>query len=154
MSFAGSPGRDDDGFRLDGPNLVEGFRRCGYKTNGSGAVSWFDSTTETGSVLSQSFEEFLFAGNTWNLETQLACIDERLSQTPKEQPRFVFLNVGETHVPYWHQGAAWDRWPSPCVPFESESVVLTRAVAVNGPAWSGLMASLNPSSRAFQRALC
>ena len=87
---------------LDGPNLVEGFRRCGYKTNGSGAVSWFDSTTETGSVLSQSFEEFL-AGNTWNLETQLACIDERLSQTPKEQPRFVFLNVGETHVPYWHQ---------------------------------------------------
>lgn len=127
MAFAGSPGRDADGFLLEGTSVVEGFRRCGYKTIGTGAVSWFDSTTETGSVLSQPFEEFFFAGNTWSLEAQLAWIDERLAETPKDQPRFVFLNVGETHVPYWHQGAAWDRWPSPCVPFGGEGCSATES---------------------------
>ncbi|MEB3308435.1 MAG: hypothetical protein VKK98_09850 [Cyanobacteriota bacterium] len=40
-----------------------------------------------------------------------------LAVTPADQPVFLFLNVGETHVPYWHEGADWERWPSPCVPF-------------------------------------
>ena len=25
--------------------------------------------------------------------------------------------LGETHVPYWHEDAEWDPWPSRCVPF-------------------------------------
>ena len=38
-----------------------------------------------------------------------------------EQPLFLFLNVGETHVPYWHAGALWDRQDNPCVPFQRPS---------------------------------
>ena len=38
-----------------------------------------------------------------------------------EQPLLLFLNVGETHVPYWHKGAPWDRDDNPCVPFQRPS---------------------------------
>ncbi len=118
MAFAGSSGRDgEQSFRLDGANVVEGFRRQGYCTIGSGAVDWFNTASETGSVLARPFENFHFAGNTWSLANQLLWIDECLAQASPEQPRFAFLNVGETHVPYWHEGADWERWPSPCIPF-------------------------------------
>ena len=30
----------------------------------------------------------------------------------------MFLNVGETHVPYYHEGAPWDRHVNPCQPFD------------------------------------
>ena len=39
-------------------NLVDGFRRSGYRTIGSGAVDWFDSSTETGAVLSKPLNIF------------------------------------------------------------------------------------------------
>ncbi len=117
MAFAGSPGRDDEGFRLDGQNLIEGFRRRGYLTIGTGSVDWFDPATETGAVLGAPFDNFHFAGNTWSLIKQLAWIDSELEKKPSEQPVFCFLNIGETHVPYWHEGAPWERWPSPCIPF-------------------------------------
>ena len=119
MAFAGSLGRDQEGFRLDGSNLIEGFRLQGYRTIGSGAVDWFNPSTQTGAVLGAPFERFHFAGNTWSLISQLCWIETELKATPAEQPCFVFLNVGETHVPYWHEGAEWARWPSPCVPFGS-----------------------------------
>ena len=121
MGFSGHLGNDtDQTFNLQGSNIIDGFRRQGYCTIGSGAVDWFDPNTETGSVLSQNFEHFYFAGNTWSLLNQLRWIDERLNDVPSSQSSFVFLNVGETHVPYWHEGADWDRWPSPCVPFGSD----------------------------------
>ena len=121
MAFAGHAGQDgEQSFRLEGANIIEGFRRQGYCTIGSGAVDWFNTASETGSVLAQPFEHFHFAGNTWRLGDQLRWIEERLMQVPESQPQFVFLNVGETHVPYWHEGADWERWPSPCVPFGSE----------------------------------
>ena len=121
MAFAGHPGRDGvKGFRLGGSNIVDGFRHSGYLTLGSGAVDWFNTSSETGSVLAKPFEHFYFAGNTWSLHSQLEWLDQRVSEAPADQPLFVFLNVGETHVPYWHEGASWERWPSPCVPFGSE----------------------------------
>jgi hypothetical protein len=121
MAFAGHAGQDgEQSFRLEGANIIEGFRRQGYCTIGSGAVDWFNTASETGSVLARPFERFQFAGNTWSLGDQLRWIEEQLAQVQKSKPRFVFLNVGETHVPYWHEGADWDRWPSPCVPFGSE----------------------------------
>lgn len=104
-------------FRLEGANVIEGFRRQGYRTLGSGAVDWFDTNSETGAVLANPFERFFFAGNTWSLGAQLTWITDELAVTPADQPVFLFLNVGETHVPYWHEGADWERWPSPCVPF-------------------------------------
>lgn len=104
-------------FRLDGANLIEGFRRLGYRTIGSGSVAWFNPSTATGAVLGAPFERFHFAGDTWSLRQQLAWLEHELARVPEGQPVFLFLNVGETHVPYWHDGAPWPRWPSPCVPF-------------------------------------
>lgn len=121
MSFAGSSGRDGDCFFLEGANLIEGFRRQGYATIGTGAVDWFNPATPTGALLGSPFEQFFFAGNTWSLSQQLAWIEQQLALLPPSQPQFVFVNVGETHVPYWHEGAPWPRFPSPCVAFGSAS---------------------------------
>ena len=120
MAYAGHAGNDGNlSFNLEGKNIIDGFRRNGYCTIGTGAVSWFDTSTDTGSVLSEFFDHFYYAGDTWSLLAQLRWIENCLLDTPDTKPRFVFLNIGETHVPYWHEGAHWDRWPSPCVPFGS-----------------------------------
>ena len=117
MANAGFAGNNADGIQLSGPNIIEGFRRLGYRTIGSGAVGWFDPATETGAVLTKPFDAFYYPGNTWSLRQQLNWIDEQLEDVAAHDPSFVFLNVGETHVPYWHQDAYWPREPSPCVPF-------------------------------------
>ncbi|MEC8688446.1 MAG: sulfatase-like hydrolase/transferase [Cyanobacteriota bacterium] len=121
MAFAGRAGTDRHGFELEGSSVIEGFRRLGYRTIGAGAVDWFNPQTATGAVLGQPFERFLFAGNTWSLRKQLDWIEAELAETPPEQPVFLFLNVGETHVPYWHEGAPWPRRPSPCIAFGGEA---------------------------------
>lgn len=118
MANAGFAGHGADGIQLNGPNVIEGFRRLGYRTIGSGAVGWFDPNTETGAVLSQPFDAFFYPGDTWSLRRQLAWIDQELTAQPDTTPTFIFLNVGETHVPYWHEDAPWPREPSPCVPFD------------------------------------
>jgi len=116
MAHAGSGGHGEDAFRLHGANVIEGFRSLGYRTIGTGAVAWFDAATPTGAVLSNAFDHFWYSGQTWNLPQQLQWLQLQLDMAG-DQPVFVFLNVGETHVPYWHQGADWDPWPSPCIPF-------------------------------------
>ena len=122
MSYSGHVHSDqDDSFFLQGSNIVDGFRKLGYRTIGSGAVDWFNPSSDTGRILSTPFEHFYYAGNTWSLQRQLSWIESKLSNTPIDQPRFVFLNVGETHVPYWHEGAEWDPWPSPCIPFGGDN---------------------------------
>ena len=117
MAYSGSTGADGNCFRLFGVNIIDGFNRSGYLTVGSGAVEWFNPSTETGSQLGSWFQHFYFPGNTWSLNAQLAWIKEKMALCPSEQPIFVFLNVGETHVPYWHEGANWSRFPSPCRAF-------------------------------------
>jgi len=118
MAYSGSQGFvSDASFLLSGSNIVEGFSAAGYKTIGTGAVDWFNTSTHTGSVLAAPFQRFFFSGNTWSLTSQLSWISRELSCIPSNQPVFLFLNVGETHVPYWYEGADWDPWPSPCVPF-------------------------------------
>jgi len=110
------PGKARDRFSLEGRSIVDGFRRKGYLTAGSGAVGWFDPDTETGALLSRDFEAFHYAGDTHSIGRQVAWLLEQIAGAP-ERPVFAFLNVGETHVPYYHQGAAWDRHENPCVPF-------------------------------------
>jgi hypothetical protein len=102
-------------FELTGPNIIEGLRRIGYSTIGSGAVGWFNPDTETGRVLTHSFDAFFYPGDTSSLRRQLQWIDTEMGARPG--PHFVFLNVGETHVPYYHEGAPWDPTINPCVPF-------------------------------------
>ena len=64
MAFAGHVGSEEGGFQLQGANVIEGFRRKGYRTIGSGAVDWFDPSSCTGAVLGAPFERFHFDGNT------------------------------------------------------------------------------------------
>lgn len=107
----------DDAFELTGSNIIDGFRELGYYTLGTGAVAWFDQSTPTGSVLTSPFDQFWYSGQTWKLRSQLSWLFKEIKIQGPDRPVFVFLNVGETHVPYWHEDADWEPWPSPCVPF-------------------------------------
>src|SRR5436305_10436500 len=106
------PGKGGEGFTLEGKNIIEGFKRLGYLTLGSGAVSWFDPDTPAAQLLISEFDEFFYSGNYWSLRRQLAWIDQQLTLHP-QSPIFLFLNVGETHVPYYHEGAPWSHDDNP-----------------------------------------
>ncbi len=112
------PGKGGEGFTLEGKNIIEGFKRLGYLTLGSGAVSWFDPNTPAAQLLISEFDEFFYAGNYWSLRRQLAWIDQQLARHSRS-PVFLFLNVGETHVPYYHEGAPWSSDDNPCIPFQT-----------------------------------
>ena len=114
---AGFPGKGTESYELDGRTIVEGFRRLGFKTIGSGAVGWFNPHVPTGRHLSEHFERYFYPGNSYSLDRQLDFIATELKVAAGNDV-FVFLNVGETHVPYYFNGAAWDPDDNPCVPFQ------------------------------------
>jgi membrane-anchored protein YejM (alkaline phosphatase superfamily) len=114
----GLPGKAEH-FVLTGRNIIDGFKRLGYLTIGSGAVGWFDPNTETGQSLIQDFDAFFYPSNTFSLARQIQWISEYLNNL--SQPVFVFLNVGETHVPYYYEGASWSIEDNPCIPFSSNN---------------------------------
>ena len=74
LANAGWPGKEQEEFLLQGPSIIEGFRRLGYFTVGSGAVGWFDPDTETGRCLTGEFDQFFYPGSTWQL-AESACLD-------------------------------------------------------------------------------
>jgi hypothetical protein len=112
------PGKGGEGFILEGQNILEGFKRLGYVVLGSGAVSWFDPSTPASQLLIREFDEFFFPGNSWSLARQLAWIDQQMARHPGSAI-FLFLNIGEPHVPYYYEGAPWARDDNPCVPFQT-----------------------------------
>jgi hypothetical protein len=118
LAGAAFPGKGGEGFLLEGKNIIEGFKRLGYRALGTGAVSWFDPGTPAARFLIDEFEEFFFPGDSWSLAPQLAWIDQQLAAA-SGSPVFLFLNIGETHVPYYHAGAPWEREDNPCVPFQA-----------------------------------
>lgn len=118
LDRAGHPGLSPPGFTLEGRNIVEGFRAAGHATIGSAAMGWFDPATEVSAVLRAGFHDFQFVADA-GVEAQLEWITDRLAACG-ERPAFVFLNVGETHVPYHHRGAPWPREDNPCRPFQTE----------------------------------
>jgi hypothetical protein len=118
LAGAAFPGKGGEGFVLEGRNIIAGFKHQGYLAFGSGAVNWFDPSTPAAQLLIGEFDEFFYPGNSWSLERQLAWAYEKLSRH-RSSPIFLFLNVGETHVPYYHEGASWAAEDSPCVPFQA-----------------------------------
>lgn len=118
LANGGALGSAQAGFGLEGRTIIDGFNREGYTTIGTGAVGWFKTHTPTGRQLSLDFQHFLYAGNTYSLGRQLAWVDERLADAA-DTPVFLFINVGETHVPYYHAGADWPLEDNPCVPFQT-----------------------------------
>jgi hypothetical protein len=103
-------------FSLQGENLIQGFKRRGYRAIGTAAVGWFRPDTDAGRVLGRDFDDFFHPGNVWSLRRQVEWLEERLREHAG-RPVLAFVNVGETHVPYYHDGASWSREDNPCVPF-------------------------------------
>ena len=112
----GHPGRVAPVFELEGRNIIEGFRRRGLRALGTGSVGWFDPETPAAAALIGDFDRFFYPGENWGaLRAQLRWVEEQLAVA--NGPVFLFMNLGETHVPYHHEGAAWDVEHNPCVPF-------------------------------------
>lgn len=106
---------------LSGRNIVDGFRQHGYRTIGTGAVGWFDPATETGKALTADFERFHYSGGA-GFRAQRAFLLRELEEARAAGiPAFAFANLGETHVPYWHEGADWSASVNPCIPFGSDN---------------------------------
>lgn len=118
ITGGGFPGKGTEFMTLTGRNIVDGLKRKGYLTLGSGAVGWFDPKTETGQHLTHDFDHFFFSGNSFSLTRQLGWLREHLNSN---RPVFAFLNIGETHVPYYHEGAPWDAGYNPCLPFSDNN---------------------------------
>jgi hypothetical protein len=119
VAGAGYRGKNMEFMRLKGPNIIVGLRRLGYKAFGTGAVAWFNTDTETGRQLTKDFDEFYYSRNTFSLAKQLDWLSGKLKYT--KRPLLVFLNIGETHVPYYYEGAPWERSDNPCVPFSDKN---------------------------------
>ena len=119
MSQGGIAGKGTEYFLLQGRNIIDGFKRRGYRAIGTGAVGWFNPDTETAGNLIADFDAFYYPANTWSLQLQLDWLSAQLAQT--RQPVFAFLNLGETHVPYYYQGADWSPEDNPCVPFSQHN---------------------------------
>jgi hypothetical protein len=109
------PGKGYEFITLSGKNIIDGFKKEGFAAYGTAAMGWFDVNTETGKVLTEEFDDFYYTGTGHGLEDQVNWIFQKIHKTDK--PVFVFLNIGETHVPYYYQGAEWDPHYNPCVPF-------------------------------------
>ena len=105
-------------FELEGRNIVDGFRQAGYRTIGCGALGWFNPATPAGAVITADFDRISHYGWPWAVKRQAAWVSEQLDEAG-DAPVFVFLNVGETHTPYWHEGAPWSSEDNPCQPFQS-----------------------------------
>jgi len=116
MVNGGFPGKGTEFATLNGENIIQGFNNLGYTTIGTGAVGWFDPKTETGRVLGKDFQHFFYPGASHYLERQLKWIDSKIQEF-RTNPLFVFINIGEKHVPYYYRDAPWNPKENPCIPF-------------------------------------
>ena len=105
-------------FQLEGRNIVDGFRLAGYRTIGCGALGWFNPDTPAGATVTADFDRIRHVGWPWSVARQVDWICSELDAAA-DRPVFVFLNVGETHTPYWHEGAPWSADDNPCRPFQT-----------------------------------
>jgi hypothetical protein len=106
---------------LHGRNIVEGFKKLGYRTIGSGGVGWFDPSLPTAQVLVADFNDFYYHGSPYSVRSQVEHVISEIEKLRGRKPVFCFLNVAETHVPYYHEGAAWAADVNPCQPFSEDN---------------------------------
>ena len=121
MTDGGHRGAAEAWVELSGRNIIDGFRQRGYRAIGTGAVGWFDPATETGKALTADFEHFLYTGGPGFRAQRAFLLREIEAAHAAGVPVFAFANLGETHVPYWHEGAGWNASRNPCVPFGSDN---------------------------------
>lgn len=119
LSYAGHPGIGTAGYVVSGDNIVDGFRNAGFRTIGTASMAWFNPAMNVSASLRHGFDEFWFAKRE-GVEPQVAWITDRLDAPGEDQERvFAFMNIGETHVPYYFNGAPWDRSDNPCLSFQT-----------------------------------
>jgi Sulfatase len=117
LNRAGWSGYAKPGFELEGKDIIHGFRNAGYTTIGSAAMAWFSPNSEVSNTLTGGFDEFNYIGRE-GIEKQIQWILDFINNN-QDRKLFVFLNIGETHVPYYYNGAPWDKNENTCVPFQN-----------------------------------
>jgi membrane-anchored protein YejM (alkaline phosphatase superfamily) len=79
-------------------NIVAGLQNLGYFTVGVAAMDWFRDAAE----LRAGFREFRVTGT--GARRQNAVLSELIARQPARRPCFAFVNYGETHSPFRHEG--------------------------------------------------
>jgi hypothetical protein len=118
MVGGGSSGKGGEAYQLTGGNVIQGFKAIGFEAVGASSVGWFNPGVPTGEALTRDFDHFFFSPVRWSAEEQVAWLEERIAARRSEHV-FAFLNAGETHVPYFHKGAAWSPKDNPCRPYQT-----------------------------------
>ena len=115
LQFPGSETTTEETAVFDAPDLVAGFRDCGYRTICIGGVGFFNKKSPLGCALPSLFDE-----SHWSLE--MGVTDPRstehqvnlalrlLTELPKCRRVFLFLNVSAIHQPnnFYVPGATHD----------------------------------------------
>jgi hypothetical protein len=118
----GGAGASEPWVLLSGANIVDGLRRLGYLTVGTGAVGWFNPDVVTSRPLVSPFDEFFFKGGSGGRFDVRQQVTFAMNQAENaRQPLFLFMNIGETHIPYWHEGASWKFDKGPCHAFADDN---------------------------------
>ena len=114
------PAKGTEFITLQGENIIQGFNDLEYTTIGSGAVGWFNPKFITGRVLGKDFQHFFHPGNSHSLKKQLEWLSSKIQEF-SDKPLFVFLNIGETHNPYYYDGASWSKDEKICESFSENN---------------------------------
>lgn len=85
-------------FSLGAGNIVSGFRKRGYFTVGVAAMDWFRDAAE----LRTGFAQFSVTGIAARKQNDL--IIRLIERKAAHRPCFAFVNYGETHSPFRHEG--------------------------------------------------
>lgn len=153
MKGGGSGGEVPPFVQLEGRNVIDGLKNIGYLAIGSGSMTWFNPKRATTRNLVEDFERYFYPGDYWSLGRQLDFLMTEIDKAGNDTPLFVFLNLGETHVPYWHEGADWSnaREDNPCQTFgETNSAEESRRRQTACLAW--VDAQLAPLLERFAQA--
>ncbi len=110
-------GTRNDYVQLLGANIIEGYRNKGYRTIGVGAMRWFDPSLPSGLALTKDFDAYKYTGVDVAAQVDFVMQEIRASAG---KPLFIFVNVGETHIPYHYKGAPWVA-KNFCVPLGSNN---------------------------------
>ena len=99
-------------------SILDGLGRMGYSTVGLGSRAWFDNAR-----LREDFDVFVNSGTDAARQTELA-----LQAIRGKEKFFLFVNFGETHIPYQYAGAPWEvDDPRPTQPVDGEFMESSRS---------------------------
>src|SRR5262249_19156385 len=104
LAFPGSETVGPQTCVLDGPDIVNGLRRRGYRTICIGGVGFFNPQTSLGRVFPGLFDESHWAvelgvADPHSFEHQIELVREALRRLSPSELAFLFVNVSALHQP-------------------------------------------------------